>query len=98
MSQSAPGKHYRQGMSLKALFRKFPNDETAETLVCRDTLAERDRLPLLRLSECADRQPAQDDAVPLPGEGVREAVQRADRDGDAVQQARLPDLGDCDLT
>ena len=30
MSKSAPGRHYRQGMSLKALFRKFPNDETAE--------------------------------------------------------------------
>ena len=30
MSQPAPGKYYRQGMSLKALFRKFPNDETAE--------------------------------------------------------------------
>ena len=30
MSQSAPGKHYRQGMSLKALFRKFPNNDTAE--------------------------------------------------------------------
>ena len=30
MSQSAPGKYHRQGMSLPALFRKFPNNETAE--------------------------------------------------------------------
>ena len=30
MSQSAPGRHYRQGMNLKALFRMFPTDETAE--------------------------------------------------------------------
>ena len=30
MSQSAPGKHYRQGISLKALFRKFPDNDTAE--------------------------------------------------------------------
>ena len=30
MSQAAPGKHYRQGMSLTALFRKFPNDKVAE--------------------------------------------------------------------
>ena len=30
MSQPAPGRYYRQGMSLKALFRKFPNDETAQ--------------------------------------------------------------------
>ena len=31
MSQPAPGRYYRQGMSLKDLFRKFPNDETAES-------------------------------------------------------------------
>ena len=30
MSKSAPGKYYRQGMSLKTLFRKFPNNDTAE--------------------------------------------------------------------
>ena len=29
MSQSAPGKHYREGMNLTALFRKFPNDRFA---------------------------------------------------------------------
>ena len=30
MSQSAPGRHYRKGLSLKALFRLFPDDATAE--------------------------------------------------------------------
>ncbi len=30
MSQRAPGKYYRKGMSLKALFCKFPDDATAE--------------------------------------------------------------------
>ena len=30
MSQPAPGRHYRQGLSLKALFRKFPNEAAAE--------------------------------------------------------------------
>ena len=30
MAHKAPGKHYRQGRSVKALFRMFPDDETAE--------------------------------------------------------------------
>ncbi len=30
MAKKGPGKHYRKGMSLTALFRKFPNDEVAE--------------------------------------------------------------------
>ena len=30
MSKRAPGKHYRQGLSLKGLFRMFPDDKTAK--------------------------------------------------------------------
>ncbi len=30
MAQKAPGKHYRLGLSVKALFGMFPDDETAE--------------------------------------------------------------------
>ena len=30
MAHKAPGKHFRQGLSVKALFRMFPDDETAE--------------------------------------------------------------------
>ncbi len=30
MAQSAPGKHYREGISLVELFRRFPDDATAE--------------------------------------------------------------------
>ena len=30
MAQSAPGKHYREGISLIELFERFPNDTTAE--------------------------------------------------------------------
>ena len=30
MAQKAPGKHYREGISLTALFQKFPDDRTAE--------------------------------------------------------------------
>ena len=30
MAQRAPGKHYRQGMTWKALFRMFPDDATVE--------------------------------------------------------------------
>ena len=30
MIHHAPGKHYRKGLSLKALFKMFPDDDTAE--------------------------------------------------------------------
>ena len=30
MAQSAPGKHYRKGLTLVDLFKMFPTDETAE--------------------------------------------------------------------
>ena len=30
MAQNAPGKHYREGISLVELFQRFPNDEAAE--------------------------------------------------------------------
>ena len=30
MAQNAPGKHFREGISLIDLFKKFPDDETAE--------------------------------------------------------------------
>ena len=30
MTHNAPGKHFRQGLSLKALFKMFPDDDTAE--------------------------------------------------------------------
>ena len=30
MAHKAPGKAFRQGLSIKALFRMFPDDETAE--------------------------------------------------------------------
>ena len=43
----------------------------------RNALAERRRLSLLRIDACARRCEAQDDAVPLPDEGLPEAVQRS---------------------
>ena len=30
MTQKAPGKSHREGLTLKQLFRMFPNDATAE--------------------------------------------------------------------
>ena len=30
MAQNAPGKHYKEGISLVELFQQFPNDEAAE--------------------------------------------------------------------
>ena len=41
-----------------------------------------------------DRREAQDDAVPLPREAVRQAVQREDRHGHGRLETRLPGLDD----
>ena len=35
MAQNAPGKHYREGISLIELFERFPNDATARAMVRR---------------------------------------------------------------
>ena len=44
----------------------FPDNATADAMVCRATLARRHRLPLLRVGERADGLQAQEHALPLP--------------------------------
>ena len=39
MSQKAPGRFYREGMTLIQLFEKFPDDATAGTVVRIHALA-----------------------------------------------------------
>ena len=34
MASKAPGKYYREGMSLIEIFQMFPDDATAEKMVC----------------------------------------------------------------
>ncbi len=62
-------------------------------MVRENALAARHGVSLLREPQRAGRLSAQNDAIPLPGEGVCEAVQRVDRDGHAVVKARLSALG-----
>ena len=47
MEQRAPGKHYRQGISLLELFKIFPDDETAELWFVEAPLARGHLLSLL---------------------------------------------------
>ncbi len=53
-------------------------------------MAERDCLSALWIGELADRREAQDDAVPMPRERVRKAVQRKNWNGHGEVEARLP--------
>ena len=39
MPQKAPGKHWRKGLSLVEISRMFPDDKTAEDLVCASPMA-----------------------------------------------------------
>ena len=48
MAYTAPGKHFRKGLSVKGFFALFPDDATAEQWFIEASLAERYRLPLLR--------------------------------------------------
>ena len=61
---------------------------------CQAALAEGRVLSALRVVECTNGLPAQDHAVPLPGEALREALQHQDGNGDGRLEDRLPRL-DC---
>ena len=93
MSQKAPGKLHRKGLTLKQLFRMFPDDATAGTVVRGTALAGKAALPLLRIDQLPVRRQAQDHALSLPGEGVREALQRSHQDAHGSVESRLPDMG-----
>ena len=45
MGQKAPGKAFRQGLSIKELFRQFPDDETAERWFIEKRWPEGPRCP-----------------------------------------------------
>ncbi len=64
-------------------------------MVHQAALAEGRVLPLLRLAERPVGLQAQDHAVPLPREGLREEVQHQDRGCDGRLEDRLPGLAYC---
>ncbi|WP_420609856.1 transposase [Candidatus Poriferisodalis sp.] len=45
MAKSAPGKHYRKGLTLTALFDKFPDDKTAEAWFAAQRWGDRPTCP-----------------------------------------------------
>ena len=94
MARKAPGRAHRKGISLVEIMRQFPDDATAEAWFVERRWPDGIALPLLWVNGRTDWRTAQDDAVPLQGEGVRQAVQRENRHGHGRLQARLPDLDD----
>ena len=68
--QGAPQGHQPEGN-----YESVSDRRECQGMVHQAALAERRLLPVLRFPERADRLQAQDDAFPLPGEGLRtEAV------------------------
>ena len=53
MAQNAPGKHYREGISLIELFDRFPNDATPEEIA----QALFQRAPKAVTGHASDRRP-----------------------------------------
>ncbi len=65
MAHKAPGKHHREGISLMKLFKMFPDDATADKVVCKNSLARRHALPTLRVGQRAVGCGAQEHALSL---------------------------------
>ena len=60
MTHNAPGKHYRQGLSIKALFRMFPDDVAAEKRLAAWRWPDGVRCPKCKsdnIQERANRKP-----------------------------------------
>ena len=97
MAHKAPGKSFREGISLVQIFRMFPDDATAEAWFVARRWPTGGRVPALRLAERPDGRKARDDAVPVPREAVRQAVQPEDGDRHGGVEARAASLDDCDV-
>ena len=92
-SGRAPGKAFRKGMSLIRLLQKFPDDATAEAwFIDRRWPNGEVCCPYCGVTQCADRSEAQDDAVPMPGEGLHQMVQHKDGHSHGRLEARLSGL------
>ena len=76
MAHKAPGKHYRKGITIFELTALFPDNATAERWFADQRWPEGNALSPLRVIECSIRHSAQDNALPLPRETVRETIQR----------------------
>ena len=71
---NAPGKAYRKGITLKEILRMFPNDEIAEQWFTEQRWPDGVCCPACGSVNVQTGCQHQDDALPLPGEGVREEI------------------------
>ena len=80
----------KASMTLFALTTKFLDEASAEAWFAEQRWPDgKARLSASRLGEHAVGMQAQDDALPLPREGVRQALLAQDRHGHAVLEARV---------
>ena len=66
MAHSAPGKHYREGLSFIEVADMFPDNLHSRAMVRTDQMAEWRMLPGLWLAERPGAPEAQTAALPLP--------------------------------
>ena len=93
MSNKAPGKYYRKGLSLMELYKMFPDDTQAEQWFAEVRWAGWDSLPALRVRQGANRCLPPISALSLSRPSLLQAVQRQDSDRDGRLQSRLPGVG-----
>ena len=70
----APGKSHREGISLIEIMRKFPDDATAEAWFIERRWPDGISCPHCGSVNVQDRCQAQVHALPVPREGMRQAV------------------------
>ena len=66
MAQKAPGKHYRNGMTLAQLLKKFPDDATAEQWFVMNRWPNGVRCSRCDSDNIQERTTRKPPALPLP--------------------------------
>ena len=89
MAQGAPGRHFRERISLIEAVEMFPDDGAAEARFVRTRWPDGRYCPALRIREPPVGREARDHAVPVPREGVPQADRRSRRDRHAVFQSMM---------
>ena len=92
MAHKAPGKAFRQGLSIKALFRKFPDDAAAEKQLAAWRWPDGVCCPEVRFGQHPRAAHPQASALSLPV--LPQGLQRQDRHPHAQLALGVPDVVD----
>ena len=93
MSHKALAEAFRQGILTPRTVPNVPRGRDRRGVVREGAVGWPPGLSALRIAQRPVGREPQDHAVPLPREGLPQAVQRQDGHGHAGVQSRLPDLG-----